>query len=80
MEPGEPPQLLVYPIRALKPEERKLKRMRGEPFTSDEVLATIAFGLPCDDRFSGSDPVQVQYDANVVWQMLHEEGYDKDEE
>lgn len=81
-EPGEPPQLLVYPIRALKSEESKVKRLRGESFVSDEIIATVAFGLPCDDRLDGSDPIMVQYDANMVWQMLQEEGYDylEDEE
>lgn len=79
-EPGETPQLLVYPIRPIPQSESQSKRLRGEPFDKDEVMATVAFGLPCDEKREEGDPICVQYDTNIVWQMLQDEGFDAEGE
>lgn len=78
-EPGEPPQLLIYPIRTIA-NDLKDRREHGEPFVSDEVMATIAFGLPCDERFADADPIQVTYDCNVIRQRQEAQGYDMEDE
>lgn len=78
-EPGEPPQLLIYPIRPLE-DKRPDRVERGEPFFSDEVIATIAFGLPCDDKFADADPIQIEYANNVIRQRELEQGYDLEDE
>ena len=43
-------------------------------------MATVAFGLPCDEKLEEGDPICVQYDTNIVWQMLQDEGFDAEGE
>ena len=71
-EIGERPQLLVY---ALKPVEFNA----ANAFISDEILTTIAFGLPRNNVFSTSK-IKVQYETNQIYQMFQDDGYITEED
>lgn len=78
-EPGEKPQLLIYPIRPLQ-NPTAIKQLQGELFNEDIPFVTLAFGIPGDGS-RADDRVYVEYDANRVYQMQADDGYsDGDDE
>lgn len=75
-QPGEKPQLLIYPVRAkqLTDEEKKKLIERGKtPYESEESFVSLVFGLPASGL--EKDQVWVEYDTNKIYQMQSENGY-----
>lgn len=76
-EPGEKPQLLIYPLRPLLDSNVKLQ---GELIREDAPFVTLAFGIPEEGSWA-KEKVYVEYDVNRVYQMQVDDGYyDGDDE
>lgn len=71
-EPGEKPQLLIYPLRPLLESSAKLQ---GELFKEDMPFVTLAFGIPQSGSRSKDDEVYVEYDVNRIYQLQADDGY-----
>lgn len=70
-EPGEKPQLLIYPLRPLLDSGVKLQ---GELIREDTPFVTLAFGIPEEGGWA-KEKIFVEYDVNSVYQMQREDGY-----
>ena len=70
-EPGEKPQLLIYPLRPLLDSGVKLQ---GELIREDTPFVTLAFGIPEEGGWA-KEKIYVEYDVNSVYQMQREDGY-----
>lgn len=79
-EPGEGPQLLIYPLRSIKKlteeKRRNLDDNGLEHFACSDPIVSIAFGIPGDPLvLTSKDEVCVEYDTNLIYQLEKERGY-----
>lgn len=75
-QPGEKPQLLIYPLRTKKLTDEEKKKLIGKgkmPYESKEAFVSLVFGLPASGL--EKDQVWVEYDTNKIYQMQSENGY-----
>lgn len=73
-EPGEKPQLLIYPLRSLPRPAEDVENLTGQLFHEEAPFATLAFGMP-GDGCRPEDRVSVDYDVNRIYQMQADDGY-----
>lgn len=73
-QPGENPQLLIYPLRTIS------STTSDQPvWRSDEPMVSLVFGLPGDGS-KPDDSTYVEYDTNRIYQIQREAGFDAGDE
>lgn len=81
-QPGEPPQLLIFPIRPVREHsEEKLEKYRKgrfELWREPETLVTLAFALPGTGEVD-KDRAKLTYETNIIYQLFGD-GDAEDEE